>query len=210
MNRNYFAAVWMILVVLVSCDDSQSGKKQQQISVSKSFTTVSELPPFKDDDNLLKMMNHASMGLAAQEGRDSATVLTYKDSSGEVQTPPQYKNTYFFVATTDSSLVNDFVYSSSFDLHGDTLQVHSIDFTGNFAFVVTHPPTGVDYADGLYITDTSDRRLIVSLNSYGIPKGQDDPVLPDTWKTSVYELPARRYDSLGVIFEADTTFFSLK
>ncbi len=210
MHKIIFGLILPIVLTLMSCDTPM-----KKIEVNESFTTTSTYAPFQDDEMLLRMMNNTSMNMAAEEGKDSTTMLAYKDSSGNVDAP-KFKDVYFFPVRTDSSLIKDLEYASgmelpslSSDLDADTMRVHLMDFSKHFAFVVTHPPLEHDFTNTLYITDTSSHILFVALDYIGIPHGQIG-TLPDHWQTSVYELPKNKFDSIGVLTINDTTFFSLK
>lgn len=199
-------------LVLAACSSpaDREPKTLPIVELEAGMTTISAKAPFRDNLALIRMINNAMEAAADAKGEDSVTLLGTVDSMGKVHAPLKLKNIYFFPETSDTALVKDLVQASTFNLRRDTLFSHGIDFRKDFAFVIVHPPKpgGDLHVNSLSIIDSTGDRLILSLSDFAVP--DEDSIVNAYWHTSIYKIHRSGYKRLGVVYQADTTFFSLK
>ena len=112
---------------------------------------------------------------------------------------------------SDALLIRGFTGVGSYNFQKDTQRIHQIDFRGKMAFIISHPPVYSNqmFRDMLSITDSTQGTLWLGYD-FDAFEDRDAVGLMGRWQNSVYLLPRKHYDRLGVVLRGDTTYFDLK
>lgn len=204
-----------VTVLFFSCGEkTKSGANAKRIddplaseekTITPVFTFISSAPALIESPSAMiaRMFNTVSQEGAMRSGSDSALMLANED--GSVDT---YNDTEFFPVFQKDTLRE--LCKVSYNKATTNRELEVINFSQNFAFVLSHPPSGYkSYTDFLKKTNTVGDTLFLSVQTRA-SKSTENDFSNSFWSAKVYQLPRAQYKVLAVSSKYGDKYFTVR